>query len=161
MFANDIKKFNDMYGLPNGDVPSLTAVGSPVARMLQFGKIMRDEVDEGLDIIAALNKVPDNDAVQELAKLLPDATPEELAMVMLMDWLGDIQVYAASEMRRWGIPMEAVLAVIMQSNFSKLGEDGKAIMKDGKVQKGPNYWKPEPKLLQLLRDYKNAPGYNV
>ena len=126
LFADAIKKFNAMYGLPNGNAPSLTAVGSPVARMLQFGKIMRDEVDEGLDIIAAMNKAPDNEGVEKLRKLLPDATPEELAMVMLMDWLGDIQVYAASEMRRWGIPQEAVLAIIMQSNFSKLDENGKA-----------------------------------
>lgn len=151
-FVDDVKKFNDMYGLPNGDVPTLEAVGDPIGRLLQFGRIMRDEVNEGVDIIAALNGSHDNEGVEDLRKLLPDASDRELAMVMLMDWLGDIQVYAASEMRRWGIPQDAVLSIIMQSNFSKLDNDGNAIMKNGKVQKGPNYWKPEILLLKLLRD---------
>jgi hypothetical protein len=39
----------------------------------------------------------------------------------------------------------------MQSNFSKLGADGKAIISEGKVQKGPGYWKPEPQIKELLR----------
>lgn len=38
----------------------------------------------------------------------------------------------------------------MQSNFSKLGADGKPIYDErGKVQKGQNYWKPEPKIKAL------------
>jgi hypothetical protein len=40
--------------------------------------------------------------------------------------------------------------IIMASNFSKLGADGKPILADGKVQKGPFYWKPEPRLKQML-----------
>jgi hypothetical protein len=39
----------------------------------------------------------------------------------------------------------------MQSNFSKLGEDGKPIYDErGKVMKGGNYWKPEPKISEIL-----------
>ncbi len=39
----------------------------------------------------------------------------------------------------------------MQSNFSKLGADGKPIYDErGKVMKGPGYWQPEPKIRALL-----------
>jgi hypothetical protein len=49
------------------------------------------------------------------------------------------------------LPISSVLDIIMESNFSKLGADGQPIYDaDFKVQKGPNYWKPEPKIKQLL-----------
>ena len=39
--------------------------------------------------------------------------------------------------------IEAVFDEIQQSNMSKLGADGKPIYReDGKVMKGPNYFKP-------------------
>jgi hypothetical protein len=44
-----------------------------------------------------------------------------------------------------------VLQIIMDSNASKLGADGKPIYDaNGKFLKGPNYWKPEPKIRELL-----------
>ena len=47
--------------------------------------------------------------------------------------------------------LEAVLQIIMDSNASKLGADGKPIYDaNGKFLKGPNYWKPEPKIRELL-----------
>ena len=46
-----------------------------------------------------------------------------------------------------------LLAIIRQSNFSKLGADGKPIYDErGKVQKGPGYWKPEPKISEMLAE---------
>jgi predicted HAD superfamily Cof-like phosphohydrolase len=49
------------------------------------------------------------------------------------------------------LPLDQVLAIIMQSNFSKLGADGLPIYDErGKVMKGPNYWKPEPKIQAML-----------
>lgn len=68
----------------------------------------------------------------------------------LADWLGDIIVYCTSEACRHGIPLEQVLSIIMESNASKLGADGKPIIENGKVQKGPGYWKPEPRIRKLL-----------
>ena len=45
-----------------------------------------------------------------------------------------------------------ILDIIMASNFSKLGEDGKPIYdKHGKVLKGPGYWEPEPAIERYLR----------
>jgi hypothetical protein len=71
--------------------------------------------------------------------------------VALADWLGDIIVYCASEARRFDIPIEQVLQIIMDSNFSKADENGNPIYDDrGKVCKGKNYWKPEPEIEKLL-----------
>ena len=73
-------------------------------------------------------------------------------MTDLSDWLGDMIVYCATEAGRWGIPIEGVLEIIMQSNASKLGADGLPIYDErAKVMKGPNYWKPEPKIREQLK----------
>lgn len=133
-----IQAFNKMYGLPCNDKPTLHFPdrGALIRRLEQFKKIMLEEIAE-VDLI--IDKAPT--AVR----------PDDLDVLTdLADWLGDLQVYAMSEMRKFGIDNDAVLHIIMDSNFSKLGADGKAIMKDGKVQKGPNYWKPEPMLRRHL-----------
>ena len=51
-----------------------------------------------------------------------------------------------------GIVLDDVLEIIMESNFSKLGEDGKPIIDErGKILKGPNFQPPEPDLEKYLR----------
>ncbi|MCA2999653.1 MAG: pyrophosphatase [Rhodocyclaceae bacterium] len=124
-----------MYRLPSSDTPTLN-VGVPVSQRLRdFKKILAEELDEIDDIISAA----------EAAEASPSELAKEEILVNLADLLGDIQVYCASEMRKFGIPQATTLRVIMNSNFSKLGADGKPIYDErGKVVKGPNYWKPEP-----------------
>lgn len=136
-FYEDIEKFNAMYSLPHPTVPSTEHL--PVAeRMKDFKRIISEEVTEVDDIVAKAGK----DELDDLTDLA--------------DWLGDIIVYAASEMRRFGIPIERTLGIIMQSNFSKLDENGKPIIVGGKVMKGNLYWKPEPKLRKMLEGLKNV-----
>jgi hypothetical protein len=134
-FSEDIKKFNGMYALPANATPTLDIGVPAVERLRAFKSILAEELDEIDDIIAALDQ---------------HAPPLEV-LTMLADLLGDIQVYCASEMAKFGLPLEQVLGTIMQSNFSKLGADGKPIYDErGKVQKGPGYWKPEPKIQEAL-----------
>lgn len=135
-FAEDIKKFNGIYKLPVNDKPTLE-VGVPVAERLRaFKNILAEELDE----------------IDEIVTAVDGKMPEIEVLTMLADLLGDIQVYCASEMAKFGLPLDQVLAIIMQSNFSKLGADGKPIYDErGKVQKGPNYWKPEPTIQKLLQ----------
>jgi len=72
-------------------------------------------------------------------------------LVEIADLLGDIVVYCRSEALKYGIPLEGVLDIIMDSNESKLGADGLPIYnEDGKFLKGPNYWRPEPMIRALL-----------
>ena len=134
-FSEDIKRFHAMYALPLNDKPTLD-IGVPVAdRLRAFKSILGEELDEIDEIVAATEK----------------GAPSFEVLTMLADLLGDIQVYCASEMRKFGLPQDEVLSIIMQSNFSKLGPDGKPIYDErGKVQKGPGYWKPEPKIQDML-----------
>ena len=107
--------------------------------MAAFKDILMEEVHEIDEIIAAQQEGKD---------------PLEV-LTMLADLLGDIQVYCASEMAKFGLPLDQVLGIIMQSNFSKLGADGLPIYDErGKVMKGPGYWKPEPKIRALLESLK-------
>jgi predicted HAD superfamily Cof-like phosphohydrolase len=88
------------------------------------------------------------DEIVELAKAGGSAADIAVAIA---DLLGDIVVYCRSEALKYGLPLEDVLDVIMDSNESKLGADGKPIYDgNGKFLKGPNYWKPEPRIKALL-----------
>jgi predicted HAD superfamily Cof-like phosphohydrolase len=43
------------------------------------------------------------------------------------------------------------LGIVHESNMSKLGADGQPVRReDGKILKGPNYWKPQAKIAKLL-----------
>lgn len=124
---------NAMYRLPANDQPSLP--GNVVDRLIKFKATLLDEVHE-IDEIVQLSK--NGDAAIDIA-------------VAIADLLGDIIVYCRSEALKYGLPLEEVLDVIMDSNESKLGADGKPIYDaNGKFLKGPNYWKPEPKIKALL-----------
>ena len=95
-----------------------------------------------------LDEVHEIDEIVQLAKT--GGNPVDVA-VAIADVLGDIMVYCRSEALKYGLPLEAVLDVIMDSNESKLGADGKPIYDaNGKFLKGPNYWKPEPRIKALL-----------
>lgn len=139
-FYKDIEKFNKIYKLPLNEKPTLLEV----KRVRNFQNILAEEVEEGGDLAAKYEQI-----VAEKGRL--DANDKLAILTEMADWLGDIVVYCASEAKRWGIPMEKVLAVIMQSNFSKLDAEGNPIYDErGKVMKGPDYWKPEPKIREIL-----------
>ena len=129
-FFARVKSFNQMYGIPTPNSP-FTSRREVAARLDQFVPILQAELDEGKEI--DVHEKPMVDVLTELA-----------------DWYGDIIVYCASEMARHGLPAEAVLSIIMDSNASKLQDDGTALLINGRLQKGPNYWKPEPKLRALI-----------
>jgi predicted HAD superfamily Cof-like phosphohydrolase len=146
-FADAIVAFNNMYKLPVAQAPTLNEVLPHVEGRLQaFKKILTEELAE-IDLI--IGKLEDKEFSD--SDILTD----------LADLLGDIQVYCASEMAKFGIPLHQTLEIIMASNMSKLGADGLPIYDErGKVQKGPGYWKPEPKIKEMLechiRDAKIA-----
>ena len=66
-------------------------------------------------------------------------------LVEVADALGDMLYILCGTIIEHGMQdkIEEVFNEIQQSNMSKLGEDGKPIYReDGKVLKGPNYFKP-------------------
>lgn len=132
-FRDRIQTMNEMYKLPIHETPHLFA--DTADRLLKFKQTLLDEVAEIDDIAEQIRRGDDAIDVQ----------------VAIADLLGDVIVYCRSEAMKYGIPLEAVLELIMDSNESKLGADGKPIYdENGKFLKGPNYWKPEPQIKQLL-----------
>ncbi len=132
-FSQRIAAMNAMYRLPANEGPTLPA--DVADRLVKFKATLLDEVHE-IDEIVTLSK--NGAAAIDVA-------------VAIADLLGDIMVYCRSEALKYGLPLEEVLDVIMDSNESKLGADGKPIYDaNGKFLKGPHYWRPEPKIKALL-----------
>jgi NTP pyrophosphatase (non-canonical NTP hydrolase) len=145
-FNEQIKAFNTMYGMPAPQVPVISRVTFPdrldlVERLAKFKLILLEELDEVHELQVSINR----------------GASEIEVLTELADWLGDLQVYCASEMAKFGLDNEAVLSLIMASNMSKLGEDGKPIYDErGKVCKGPGYWKPEPAIKKYIEVARNS-----
>jgi predicted HAD superfamily Cof-like phosphohydrolase len=70
---------------------------------------------------------------------------EEGSLVGIADALGDKLYILCGTILKHGMQdvIEKVFDEIHSSNMSKVGEDGKAILReDGKILKGPDYFKP-------------------
>ena len=78
---------------------------------------------------------------------------KENDLVEIADALGDMLYILCGTIISHGLQdkIEEIFQEIQSSNMSKLGENGKPIYrKDGKVLKGPNYFKPDiRKILKL------------
>lgn len=145
-FQESIARFNAMYKLPVASTPTLSEVGDPAARLKAFKDILLEELNEIDDIIELAEQTQ-----SVILSTEEEQKKQALLLTDIADLLGDIQVYCASEMAKFGLPLDNVLDIIMESNFSKLGYDGKPIYDGrGKVQKGPRYWRPEPRLTELI-----------
>lgn len=140
-FSSDIEKFNEMYGLRDC---SNDEDDEMATRLGIFKGLIQEEMKELDEIIEKLKATGDS--------VIGYDTNLE-ARTDIADLLGDLIVFCASEMRRFNLHTEDILAIIMASNFSKLGEDGQPIIResDGKVMKGPNYWPPEPLIAEYLQ----------
>lgn len=141
----NIERMNRIFGVPCPGAPTMYMEAnqriSAHGRLVEFKKIILGEVDE-VDEIMALAAA--------------GAEPLE-TLTALADWLADLQVYAASEMARWGLPIEAVLECVIESQWSKLDAYGNPIVQHGKFQKGPNYVPPEERIRELLADSVPSP----
>tara|TARA_B100001250_G_scaffold343697_1_gene312441 strand:- start:53 stop:436 length:384 start_codon:yes stop_codon:yes gene_type:complete len=71
-------------------------------------------------------------------------------LVEIADALGDMMYILCGTILSHGLQnkIEEIFEEIQKSNMSKLGADGKAIYReDGKIMKGPNYFKPDIKKI--------------
>lgn len=152
-FESQVLYFNGMYKLPIAPYPTIQTEADyqRTRKTNEYADHPRDYFQTRLQsfkIILGKEVKEIDDAIEHaVAKDVEDID----VLVEMADLLGDIIVYCTSEAARYGIPMPEVLSIIMDSNFSKLGADGLPIYDaDGKVEKGPFYWKPEPKIKALL-----------
>ncbi|MFD1314169.1 pyrophosphohydrolase domain-containing protein [Namhaeicola litoreus] len=114
-----VQDFHEAFGL--GIKHNPTANLTPKTLQLRYD-LMKEENEEYLE--AALK----NDLVE------------------VADALGDMLYILCGTIIEHGMQdkIEEVFEEIQRSNMSKLGEDGKPIYReDGKVLKGPNYFKPD------------------
>lgn len=121
---NSVKIFHEVYNLSYKDSP-IADIGIDKIN-LRF-KLMEEENQEYFE--AAKN----NDIVE------------------VADALGDMLYILCGTIIEHGMQdkIEEIFDEIQKSNMSKLGEDGKPIYRnDGKVMKGPNYFKP--KISEIL-----------
>lgn len=157
-FEGKILYFNGMYKLPIAPIPSLSyeaqwQKAKFPAQVITDSSAVRKRLDDFFGKIL-VNELSEYTAIKAKSGLGED---EIDILVDLADLLGDIIVYCASEMARYGIPLQETLNIIMDSNFSKLDANGEPIYdENGKVSKGPFYWKPEPKIKQMLLDMQQT-----
>tara|TARA_A200000159_G_C7191635_1_gene284043 strand:- start:161 stop:553 length:393 start_codon:yes stop_codon:yes gene_type:complete len=121
MIKNELKavaEFHDAFGIESATAP---VVSLPEQTVLLRHNLMKEENEEYLE--AAQNK----------------------DLVEVADALGDMLYILCGTILSHGMQhkITEVFNEIQRSNMSKLGSDGKPIYReDGKVLKGPNYFKP-------------------
>ncbi len=118
-----VRLFHKTYGLGIQEQP--TAQLGEDKNLLRY-KLMREENEEYLEAANAGD------------------------LVEVADALGDMLYILCGTILEHGMQykIEEVFNEIQRSNMSKLGEDGKPIYRqDGKVLKGPNYFKPNIKSI--------------
>lgn len=119
-----VKDFHEAFGLGIKESPIANLL--PQKLKLRYD-LMAEENDEYLE-------AAQNDDLVEVA-----------------DALGDMLYILCGTILEHGMQykIEEVFNEIQRSNMSKLGADGKPIYReDGKVMKGPNYFKPD--ILSIL-----------
>ncbi len=121
MIKNELKavaEFHDAFGIESANTP---VVSLPEQTVLLRHNLMKEENEEYLE--AAQNR----------------------DLVEVADALGDMLYILCGTILSHGMQhkITEVFNEIQRSNMSKLGNDGKPIYReDGKVLKGPNYFKP-------------------
>jgi len=118
---DDVKKFHESFGITNNDAPTL----NKESFMLRFN-LMKEENEEYLDACKAGD------------------------LVEISDALGDMMYILCGTILSHGLQhkIEEIFQEIQSSNMSKLGKNGRPIYReDGKVLKGPNYFKPDIKKI--------------
>lgn len=121
-----VEKFHETYQLLSNHSPT---VAIPEAIKTLRYELMKEENEEYKEAV-------DNNDMVEVADALGD---------MLYILCGTIITHGMQQ------KISEVFEEIQRSNMSKLGLDGKPIYReDGKVMKGPNYFKPD--IAKILAD---------
>lgn len=120
-YTSAVEQFHEAFGLDYTDRPTI-AISEEIVK-LRFN-LMAEENQEYLEAAQAGD------------------------MIEVADALGDMLYILCGTLITHGMQhkIDAVFQAIQQSNMSKLGADGKPIYReDGKVLKGPDYFKPDIK----------------
>ena len=107
--------------------------------MTTFGQEVKKKPSLSTDKINNLRIKLIDEELNELKEAISKKDLKEVA-----DALTDILYVAYGAGHAFGINLDACFEEVQKSNMSKLGNDGKPIYNEnGKVMKGPNYFKPD------------------
>jgi predicted HAD superfamily Cof-like phosphohydrolase len=115
-----------------------------------------------------MRQSPSADVDKSLAKLRVALLQEEVGefitasekgdLVAIADALADIAYVVYGTALTYGIDLDSALREVHRSNMSKLGNDGKPLIRDdGKVLKSERYFPPDMASVLALEDRLSAP----
>ena len=106
--------------------------------MKTFGQEVKKKSSFSTEKINKLRVSLINEELEEFKEAIKNNDLKEVA-----DALTDILYVTYGAGHAFGIDLDKCFDEVQNSNMSKLGQDGKPIYNnDGKVMKGPNYFKP-------------------
>ena len=121
-----VKEFHIAYGL------SVRKPGDPISFSLE------DETDDEAKLFN-LRWELNNEEFREL-----EGAWEGEDLVEYVDAVCDLIYVLAGSLVSFGVDLDACFAEVHRSNMSKLGKDGKPIVReDGKILKGPDFTPPD------------------
>ncbi|UFU02792.1 acyltransferase domain-containing protein [Ruania suaedae] len=131
-----VREFHRVYDVPVGSAPSLDSGRVPMRMALiaeEFAELVRSVHGREAEAVMV-------EAYERAAGMDGGARDA----VGAADALGDLVYVLYGMALECGIPLTEVLAEIQASNLSKLGADGRPVLRaDGKVLKGPGYRRPD------------------
>lgn len=110
-----VREFHEAFGLPIADEP--TSVEPRLAAQRQ--RLLAEEVREVDEAVAS----------GDLAAVLRE--------------LADVVYVAYGTALTYGVDLDAAVAEVHRANMTKLGGDGRPVLRDGKVVKGPAFRPPD------------------
>ena len=113
--------------------------------MTTFGQEVKTKPDLSSEKINNLRISLINEELEEFKQAIKNNDLKEA-----VDALTDILYVTYGAGHAFGVNLDKCFDEVQKSNMSKLGKDGKPIYNDdGKVMKGPNYFKPD--LIKFLK----------
>lgn len=140
-----VKEFHLSFGHPVEAVPTNP---DDKTRLLRFRLIYEELMEFGRAIgiqgLADCSQEEFEARVKKTLNAIEIMAGFQTNLVEAADALGDIDYVTQGSNLVFGFPAESVVEEIHRANMSKLGADGKPIYDEhGKIQKGPNYRKPD------------------
>ncbi|AGS81018.1 phosphoribosyl-ATP diphosphatase [Caulobacter phage Cr30] len=145
-----VLQFHQTYNQPIGTIPNPNNL-SVQRENLRNGFI----IEEFCELLDAQGYNPAGihliQAAWKVASILDRVRAPDI--VEIADALADIEYFNHGTAVEYGINLDSVFSEVHSSNMSKLGEDGKPVYReDGKVLKGPNYFKPDIEMVLVTQD---------
>lgn len=139
--SNQVREFHTAFGVPMRDTP-----GVPDDETVRLRLRLMDEFCELLDATYSDDNHEAADWIADIRHAFDGLITDcrvSVDLVKFVDALADLDYVIEGTRLAFGIDGGPIAAEVHRSNMSKLGADGKPVLRpDGKITKGPNYSPP-------------------